>query len=105
MKTFEAKSTKWWMHGDQVLTETCRMLDDFANKHGLEAHYWANLALLRDVIDSIELSDKLILPFLEAHDGALKTVLIEFDIDKTKILSPVKILSYEDGVYTVLLAE
>lgn len=99
----KVKSDRWWVSSDQKFIETCYMVDVFGSYYGYDEKYWSNMAKIVATINEMDLSDKLVLPFVHAVGGVKTVVLMSFDIDKTDILAPYRIDDYKDGIYDVVL--
>ncbi|MBO1087183.1 hypothetical protein [Enterococcus mundtii] len=96
---------KWWVCDSQELIENVYMLSEFGRHFGRDERYWKHHKQQLKVINQLDLSSQLVLPFVYAVKGVRTVVLLEFDIEKSENIAPMMIESWEDDNIVAMLQE
>ena len=97
------EALRWWVSEDQVLIENVYMLKSFGSHYGRDERFLKHHRKQLEVIDKLEISDKLVLPFIYPVKGVRTVILIEFDMDKVDNIAPLMIEKFEEDNIIAML--
>lgn len=95
-KKLELTANKYWLSEDQSFTESVYMLQTFAGYYGKDERYWGHHKGQLEVINQLDISNNLVLPYVHTINGTRTIVLLEFELDKSFDYSPVQIKKWSD---------
>lgn len=87
-KLIELKATNQWECDEQEFIENVYLLQMFANHYGRDERYYKHFNEQLDIIGKLNISDKLVLPYIGTMNGKRTVVLLEFDLDKNEEYFP-----------------
>lgn len=97
------ESLRWWVSPSQELTEGVYMLRELGRHFGRDERYWKHHRGHLKVINQMDISENLVLPFIHSVNGVRTVILIEFDMPKTENVAPIMIDSIkENGMIAML---